>query len=275
MMTVGDFIDKCSGSMWVTIAIYGKILACFDSAYQSGISSDILAMEVADYAFDEVYMHKTHVVVNVTAEDVTVETIGMLQAALNDDFVKVIVLNADIGIDFVGGFTLSSGEKALNLNGHNITGMKASDGVGTANAIQIQNGATLIINGEGTIDGGYGCTNNVALCVEGEGSKAIVNDGTFDVGLDARGAENYTVLATDDGEIEINGGFFKNTGADGKGTTAEKGCVLGVTKDGTISCYGGKFKNQNPEEGGFVPIGFGVEETAEGDDTIYSITATD
>ena len=64
---------------------------------------------------------------------------------------------------------------------------------------------SLVINGEGTVDGGEGGDNNAVW--SRPGGKLTINDGTYTVGADANGSGNSTIYTTG-GDVVINGGTF-------------------------------------------------------------------
>lgn len=95
----------------------------------------------------------------------------------------------------------------LNLNGQSI---KSTVTTGNTDGIYVEEGATLTINGEGTIetaDGGDG----YPIFARG---KVVINGGTYISHKDADGATNACIYAKGNGEVEVNGGTFSTeTGA--------------------------------------------------------------
>ena len=113
-------------------------------------------------------------------------------------------------------------------------------------ALRVKQG-TLIIKGEGTVDGGSGCLYNIALRVDG-GAVAYVEGGYFKVGADQDGDQNHAVYAADGGQVYISGGKFQS--APKKGSVPAVYTTLNL-KDGTgakIEVTGGEFVNFNPAD---------------------------
>lgn len=120
----------------------------------------------------------------------------------------------------------------------------------------VQSGATLTIDGEGTIDGGADDDGpgSVRSALRVDGGTAIINGGTFTVdnGL------NATVYVMS-GEVVVNGGTFMSKTAAASSTQGHwlLNCLDSAYKDGTakISVRGGSFYDFNPadnkSEGGF------------------------
>lgn len=123
----------------------------------------------------------------------------------------------------------------LNLNGKTIKNNTKSA------AIYVK--GELIINGEGTVDGGEG--GDIVAIMAVDGGKVTVNGGSYTVGADASGNGNSCVYSWD-GIIEIYGGYFR-TAVPYSG----KYYVLNQKNDhpGTIKVYGGKFENYDPSTG--------------------------
>ncbi len=141
----------------------------------------------------------------------------------------------------------------LNLNGKTITPPSETD-----RTIIVQDGATLVINGDGLIRGDLDTDD---FCIGVKGGTLIINGGTF-IG-DVEGCiylfnvlksiyaeeniENY-------GSIEINGGYFSVTGTPTYNTdwyyvvNVQNG-ENGVANPGTISIKGGVFENYDPSWG--------------------------
>ena len=131
-------------------------------------------------------------------------------------------------------------------------------------------GTKLTING-GKYYGGEG-GNNQCIQVE-EGATLIINDGYFTVGKDASG-EGNSVIENRGGTIEINGGFFET-----KYHWHNFYYVLNQfnSNPGTITVKGGTFVNYNPAKGddnlggNFVADGYMVTEKQVGTDTWYTV----
>lgn len=143
----------------------------------------------------------------------------------------------------------------------------------------VQSGATLTIDGDGTIDGGADDdapgSNRNALRVDG--GTAIINGGTFTVdnGL------NSTVYVMS-GEVVVNGGTFMSKTAAASSTQGHwlLNCLDSSYKDGTakISVRGGRFYDFNPADNksegastNFVDPSYVVTSAASGSSTVYSV----
>ena len=126
-------------------------------------------------------------------------------------------------------------DAVLNLNGHSITNAAVN---AETDVIIVREGATLTINGEGTIEAVSG-NDGYAIIAEGT---VIINGGTFKAGVDAAGEPNAVVYARGYGHVYVNGGDFKNTNL--------SNFVLNkrdADRDNTvIEARGGKFQNFDP-----------------------------
>ena len=124
----------------------------------------------------------------------------------------------------------------LNLNGKTL---KNHVNNLHTDVIVVEKGATLIINGEGTIEAVSG---NDGYAVISEGT-LIVNGGTFKAGVDANGEANAVLYARGEGKIYVNGGNFPN----------ENNSVFVLNKKDAdrattvIEVKGGTFYGFNPE----------------------------
>ena len=99
---------------------------------------------------------------------------------------------------------------------------------------------SLVINGEGTVDGGEG-GDNVAVWSR-PGGKLTINGGTYTVGADANGSGNSTIYTTG-GDVVINGGTFSSAAKyAGRYWTINK--QNGST--GKVEIYGGTFPGFDP-----------------------------
>ncbi|MBQ5898844.1 MAG: hypothetical protein IIW87_02865, partial [Alistipes sp.] len=147
-------------------------------------------------------------------------------------------------------------DAVLNLNGHTI---KNAEGNKDTDVIIVREGATLTINGEGTIEAVSG---NDGYAVIAEGT-VIINGGEFKSGVDAAGAPNAVVYARGNGKVFVNGGVFHNEHTS-KYVLNKKDADRATT---TIEVRGGLFQNFNPannaaENAGtnFLAEGYGVIE---------------
>lgn len=123
-------------------------------------------------------------------------------------------------------------EVVLDLNGKTIKN--------NSNSVALDVYGSLVINGEGTVDGGEG-GDNVAVWSR-PGGKLTINGGTYTVGADANGSGNSTIYTTG-GDVIINGGTF---------STAAKywGRYWTINKQngstGKVEIYGGTFPGFDP-----------------------------
>ena len=135
----------------------------------------------------------------------------------------------------------------LNLNGFTIENTAKN---GYTDVIIVEEGATLTINGEGTIKAVDG---NDGYAVISDGAVTI-NGGRYEAGVDANGEANAVIYTRGTGKVFINGGYFPNE--------AKSGFVLN-TRDAdrantTIEVRGGTFEYFDP-----------MNNTAEGAETNF------
>ena len=140
-------------------------------------------------------------------------------------------LAADLVLD--ESMAVKSGkEVVLNLNGKTIKN--------NSNSVALEVYGSLVINGEGTVDGGEG-GDNVAVWSR-PGGKLTINGGTYTVGADANGSGNSTIYTTG-GDVIINGGTFSTAAKyGGRYWTINK--QNGST--GKVEIYGGTFPGFDP-----------------------------
>lgn len=123
-------------------------------------------------------------------------------------------------------------EVVLDLNGKTIKN--------NSNSVALDVYGSLVIDGEGTVDGGEG-GDNVAIWSR-PGAKLTINGGAYTVGADANGSGNSTIYTTG-GDVIINGGTF---------STAAKywGRYWTINKQngstGKVEIYGGTFPGFDP-----------------------------
>ena len=123
-------------------------------------------------------------------------------------------------------------EVTLDLNGKTIKN--------NSNSVALDVYGSLVINGEGTVDGGEG-GDNVAVWSR-PGGKLTINGGTYTVGADANGSGNSTIYTTG-GDVIINGGTFITAAKyGGRYWTINK--QNGST--GKVEIYGGTFPGFDP-----------------------------
>ena len=171
--------------------------------------------------------------------------------------------------------TIAAGVTAKNIVKLNLGGKTVTFTGSTTNnpAMMFKNKQQVNIGGSGTIDAGG------RIAVETDGADCVVTlSGTMfgrpTYTTDRSGGELiYCYLGT----INITDGIFKNTGEDKKYLL---NCYDANYRAGTakIIVTGGKFYDFNPadntaegEHTSFVPAGYHVEESQDGDSTVYTV----
>lgn len=136
-------------------------------------------------------------------------------------------------------------------------------------AILVEDGATLTINGNGLVSAANG-GNGYPIIANG---KLIINGGEFKSGYDSEQLTNACVYARGNGQVEIYGGRFETP--DGTFVLNKKDSDRETT---SIKVYGGEFVNFDPSNNAseipnenFVAEGYKVESFVEGDKTIYKV----
>lgn len=138
----------------------------------------------------------------------------------------------------------------IDLNGHTLTGGQpySSEMTGTdISAITVENGATLTIKGNGTIQGSeYG--------VYAKNGNVVIKGGSITAGT--------TAVQVNVGTADIEGGVFSNT--DASDTRYVINCIDANWKNGTakVNITGGTFHNFNPADN--AAEGAGTNFVAEG-----------
>lgn len=118
----------------------------------------------------------------------------------------------------------------------------------TTSAFTVKNDNTLIIEGEGMVDGNRGSLRNTAILIEG--GHVIINGGTFTVGENISNNANPCILINSEGsKLEINGGEFHAQTNDKKWVP-----IIDVRNSikrtrYNVSIKGGTFYGYNPEQG--------------------------
>ena len=187
-------------------------------------------------------------------ENYNAEWGNLLSAAKNGG---TLTLSADV---VVPETIIIEKDLTLNLNGKTIKnelGTKAS-AVGT-DVIIVNEGATLTIEGDGTIEAVSG-NDGYAIIADG---RVIINGGKIKSGIDQNNEPNAVVYARNNGEVYVNGGVFPNE-HNSKFVLNKKDAHRATT---TIEVRGGKFYNFNPQNNAaegdntnFVAEGYGVYE---------------
>lgn len=123
-------------------------------------------------------------------------------------------------------------EVTIDLNGKTIKN--------TSSRSTIEVYGSLVINGEGTVDGGEGGDNNAVWSLPG--GKLTINGGTYTVGADANGSGNSTIFTTG-GDVVINGGTFSSAAKyrDQYWTINKQN-----NSTGKVEIYGGTFPGFDP-----------------------------
>lgn len=115
-------------------------------------------------------------------------------------------------------------------------------------AFSVKKDNTLIIEGEGIVDGNSGSLRNTAILIDG--GHVIINGGTFKVGKNIADTANPCILINSDGsKLEINGGEFHAETNDKKWVP-----IIDVRNSikrnrYNVSIKGGTFYGYNPEQG--------------------------
>lgn len=153
----------------------------------------------------------------------------------------------------------------LDLNGYAIT---TTDG---ADAIIVKNG-TLTINGDGYVTT-EDKTAGYAVIVDGANAKAIINGGTYTIGLDdvavhGQSSCNSAVYTKNGGTAEINGGLFQVKTTQTIDEVSLTRYLINEKDDnrGTISITGGSYVKFDPANN--VAEGEGTNFCAEGYKTV-------
>ena len=194
------------------------------------------------------------------------------------------------GLSLTGGNTYINSDVTSTLDGEEYSAVKASGdetavtinggnyvGQGKGNvAVWADNGATVTLNG-GTFNGGEG-GNNIGLYVT-NGAKVVINDGYYTVGHDANtdlSKAGNPVVYVEDGEVEINGGFFETDYHDDRGWYFVIN-VWNKSPNFKVTVKGGTFVNYDPSKGddnlggNFVAEGYQVVTKTVGNDTWYTV----
>jgi len=159
----------------------------------------------------------------------------------------------------------------LDLNGNDLI-------VTGADAIKVQAGGKLTINGNGTISG----SGSNSIAVWARSGEIVINGGTYTNDIStfvSGGAQGASVVyASGTGKVTINGGTFECSTS---GTASER-LTLNVRNDdwgtASITVNGGTFKNYDPSTGDdakggtFVAAGKTVTSTTVGSDTYYTVS---
>jgi hypothetical protein len=178
-----------------------------------------------------------------------------------------VKLTDDVTTGRFGPGIIAKNNVKLNLNNHdlNVTGLTTSSAQA---AIMARGTQEITISGKGTIDAGGG------ICIEANGKDSIINlTGSTTVYQTNRpGAELIYCYV---GTINITNGTFKNNGS-----PYLLNCYDANYRNGTakIVVTGGKFYDFNPADNGaegehtsFVPEGYHVDTSTDGESTVYTV----
>lgn len=158
-------------------------------------------------------------------------------ATIDEAFTKGGIVSLTEDIELTQPFEVKPGVSAvLDLQGHSIKNVNPE----TEDTIIVSKGASLVIKGNGTIDGGSGSSCNMAVYIKG--GHCVIEDGTFKVGPDKNDSWN-SCIEINGGVLEINGGHFSTE-------RPYNGRYFVLNKkdnsDSVISVTGGIFVNYNP-----------------------------
>lgn len=167
----------------------------------------------------------------------------------------IITIAEDLVLPEENKITIPAGSKVtVNLNGKKIATEKAD--------------ILFRVNGELTIDGGSVEGPSYVASVN-KGGKAIVKGGNYNT--------EVTCFQANGGEIIIEGGYFQSY-SEKFGNKYLLNHIDSKKNEGSIKVIGGKFVNFNPAASesedpvmNFVPKGYKVVETVEGENTIYEV----
>lgn len=196
--------------------------------------------------------------------------------ASNAEAFRSLLGNGAAKVKVNNDITLSSGvyvkgEVEVDLNGKTIQSKQDALVVsGEANHLILRDSV-----GTGKVVGGNGGVYNAIWIING--GKVDIYGGTYTVGLDAEGRGNATIyIGEGNGICNIYGGTFMTEGPDN-----DFWYVLNVGQtqgaEGFMNVYGGVYVNYNPAQGddnlggNFVESGYTVEESTDGEDTIYTV----
>lgn len=126
---------------------------------------------------------------------------GLIEALASG---KPVVLKEDIVLSEA---LVVSGDARLDLGGKTLSNSYKGTVNRKATTIHVKKGASLVLDGNGTVAGGSGSNNRA---VWAEGGNVTINGGTYTVGPDAEGSGNTTIFNSGDGVIEINDGAFSS-----------------------------------------------------------------
>ncbi|MBE6143484.1 MAG: starch-binding protein, partial [Erysipelotrichaceae bacterium] len=215
-----------------------------DSMY---LESEATCTEKAKYYYScsrcdekgtETFEYGDVLVTNVTINNTPYNT---LEAAVEAAEVGTTI-ELENSLDLVTAIEINK-DLTINLKGNTLTVKNDTEGNGV---FHVTSGATLTLEGEGTINGAGNNKWNIAVFVEGENSKAIINNGTFtNKDVDPSKWEDNThfdlIYVKDGATVEINGGTFECI-------TPKWTLNSHDTLVGTIVVNGGSFYDYDPSK---------------------------
>lgn len=162
-----------------------------------------------------------------------VDVVGTIEEAFTNG--GMVTLTSDLELS--APIEVKPGVSAiLDLDTHSITNVNPE----TVDTIIVSEGATLVIKGNGKVDGGSGSSCNMAVYIKG--GHCVIEGGEFTVGPDKNGAWNSC--------IEINGGLLEISGGTFSTEVPYNGRYFVLNKkdlsDSIISVTGGTFINYDP-----------------------------
>lgn len=174
--------------------------------------------------------------VNVGTKDALLEAINMKEA-------KTVVLESNIMLD--KNLEINNKDITINLNGYTLTAGDAYDTNQDMAAAILVNGGNVVIEGEGTVNGGEG--NHYNMAIRANDGTVTIKGGNFVVGDDDEGNPNTVVYATRTAKVIIEKGYFAY-----EGTKMNTEYLLNIkdadVSTASITVKGGTFKNFNPAQ---------------------------
>lgn len=162
-----------------------------------------------------------------------IDVVGSIEEAFNQG--GMVSLSEDI--ELTSPIEVKPGVSAiLDLAGKSIVNVNPE----TQDTIIVPADASLVIKGNGVVDGGSGSSCNIAVYIKG--GHCVIEDGTFHVGPDKNDSWN-SCIEINGGVLEIKGGHFSTDRP-----YNNRYFVLNKkdNSDSVISVTGGTFVNYDP-----------------------------
>lgn len=134
--------------------------------------------------------------------------------------------------------------KPLQVNGNTVLNLNGRTIKYEGTVFQVNEGAVLTINGDGTINGADGIDSKTVIAT----GDVIINGGTFTCGVDANDYTN-SVIYSNGGQVTINGGYFAAKKPYTNGLYYVLNIQNNVADNTKFIVYGGDFENYNPALG--------------------------